>query len=85
MAAKATAKDATQVITPVQPAGEKYVTIRIPRDRDDKEDKVVWVNERRFLIQRGVPVEVPESVADILEKEEQMLEYIYEYEAKVQK
>jgi hypothetical protein len=70
---------------PFIPAAEKYVTIRVPRDRDDREDKVVWVNERRFIIQRGVPVEVPESVAAILEHEEKMLEYIYEYESKVQR
>ena len=67
------------------PKAEKYVTIRIPRDRDDREDKVVWVNERRFIIQRGIPVDVPESVAAILEQEEKMLEYIYDYEQKVQR
>lgn len=88
MATKATPKaaDPIEEVTPVEePKGEQYVTIRIPRDRDDKEDKVVWVNERRFIIKRGVPVDVPESVAAILEQEEKMLEYIYEYESKVQK
>jgi hypothetical protein len=64
---------------------EEMVTIRIPRDREDQEDKVVWVNARRFLIKRGVPVKVPESVADVLHKEEMMLEYIYDYEQKVQR
>ena len=84
-AKKETAPEAVEeeVIVPT-PRVEKMVTIRVPRDRDDKEDKVVWVNARRFLIQRGVPVTVPESVVDILAKEEQMLEYIYAYEEKMQ-
>lgn len=87
MATKVTPKAAEPIEEPqvITPRGEQYVTIRIPRDRDDKEDKVVWVNERRFIIKRGVPVDVPESVALILEQEEKMLEYIYEYEQKVQR
>ena len=68
-----------------QPAQEEYVTIRIPRDPKNKEDVVVWVNNRRFLIKRGVPVDVPLSVAKILEAQEAMLETIYDYEQKVQK
>ena len=84
-APKKVPEEVAEEVTPVVPAGEKYVTIRVHRDRDDKEDKVVWVNERRFIIQRGVPVDVPESVAAILEQEEKMLEYIYDYEQKVQR
>lgn len=64
---------------------EKKVSIRIPRERDDAEDKVVWVNQKRYLIKRGIVVEVPESVAAQLEHEERMMQYIYEYESKVQK
>ena len=63
---------------------EKIVRIRLPIERDNKEDKVVWVNDRRFLIKRGVPVDVPESVAEILENEEKMLSVRYEYERKMQ-
>ena len=48
---------------------EKTVTIRIPIERDNKEDKVVWVNGRRFLIKRGVYVDVPAAVAEILDHE----------------
>ena len=81
-----TAEAETPIINePAIPRAEQMVTIRIPRDTEDKEDKVVWVNERRFLIKRGVPVTVPESVALILEQEEKMLQYIYEYEQKVQR
>ena len=64
---------------------EKTVCIRLPIERDNKEDKVVWVNDRRFLIKRGVPVNVPESVAEILENEEKMLSVRYEYESKMQR
>ena len=64
---------------------EKWVTIRSPRDRSDDEDVVVWVNEKRYLIQRGVAVSVPSSVAEVLENQERMLTYIYNYEDRVQK
>ena len=64
---------------------EKTVRIRLPIERDNKEDKVVWVNDRRFLIKRGVPVNVPESVAEILENEEKMLSIRYEYERKMRR
>ena len=64
---------------------EKIVRIRRPIERDNKEDKVVWVNDRRFLIKRGVPVDVPESVAEILENEEKMLSIRYEYERKMRR
>ena len=64
---------------------EKTVCIRLPIERDNTEDKAVWVNDRRFLIKRGVPVDVPESVAEILENEEKMLSVRYEYESKMQR
>lgn len=64
---------------------EKTVTIRIPIERDNKEDKVVWVNDRRFLIKRGVYVDVPAAVAEILDHEEEMLQQRYEYESMMQK
>lgn len=56
------------------------VTIRLPRERDNAEDKVVWVNDRRFLIKRGVSVDVPKCVAEVLQHQEEMLEQRYEYE-----
>ena len=67
------------------PKAEIKVKVRIPREDRDQEDKVVWVNEQRYLIKRGVPVEVPESVALILEQEEKMLQYCYDFESKVQR
>lgn len=63
---------------------EEYVTIRIPRTMEKgEEDKVVWVNDKRYLIKKGVAVTVPMSVKKILEQEEKMLETIYEFESKM--
>ncbi len=59
----------------------EYVTIKIPRERKDQEDKVVWVNNDRYIIKRGVPVEVPIAVAKVLDHEERMLDKIYEFES----
>ena len=57
------------------------VTIRLSRERDNAEDVVVWVNDRRFLIKRGVSVDVPKCVAEVLQHKEEMLEQRYEYES----
>lgn len=59
-----------------KPSGEKMVKIRIPRTKADQEDVPVWVNLRSWLIKRGVEVEVPECVAEVLRHQEEMLEEI---------
>ena len=41
----------------------------------------VGVNERTWLIRRGIEVEVPECVAEVLENREMMLETIMEFES----
>lgn len=61
--------------------GEKLVRIRLPKERRDQEDVFVGVNERTWLIRRGVEVEVPECVAEVLENREMMLETIMEFES----
>lgn len=63
---------------------EKMVKIRIPRTKADQEDVFVSVNLRTYLIKRGVDVEVPESVAEVLRHQEEMLEEIMLFEAKAQ-
>lgn len=56
---------------------EKKVKIKLPRVKG--EDSVfVSVNERTWLIQRGVEVEVPECVEEVLRMQERMLEQAYE-------
>ena len=53
---------------------EKMVKIRIPRTRTDEEDVFVSVNMRTWLIKRGVEVEVPECVAEVIRHQEEMME-----------
>lgn len=75
------AKDGQQATVAEAPAvtevpKEKMVKIRIPRTRADEEDVFVSVNMRTWLIKRGVEVEVPECVAEVLRHQEEMLENI---------
>ena len=60
---------------------EKKVKIKIPRGRKDEGDVFVGINERTWLIKRGVEVEVPECVAMLLEDREMMLDRIDAFEA----
>lgn len=49
--------------------GEKLVKIKLFKDSYKyKDDVFVSVNNRNWLIQRGVEVEVPECVAEVLER-----------------
>ena len=50
---------------------EKTIKIKLPKRRDgERKDVYVSVNDRTWLIQRGVEVEVPECVAMVLEASE---------------
>ena len=64
---------------------EKMVKIRIPRTKADQEDVFVSVNLRTWQIKRGVEVEVPECVAEVLLHQEEMLEQIMLFEAENQR
>ena len=55
---------------------KKMVKIKIPRTKKDEEDVFVSVNMETFLIKRGVEVEVPDYVAEVLQHQEEMLENI---------
>jgi hypothetical protein len=55
---------------------KKMVKIKIPRTKSDQEDVFVSVNMETFLIKRGVEVEVPDYVAEVLQHQEEMLETI---------
>lgn len=61
-------------------AEKKTVKIRLPLTRNEKEDVFVGLNGKTYLIKRGVDVEVPVGVAEILERKEKMLEIAMEYE-----
>lgn len=64
---------------------EKTVKIRIPKTRKDQEDVFVSVNDRTFLIKRGVEAEVPACVAEVLQHQEEMLERIMLFEEQAAK
>ena len=55
---------------------EKMVKIRLPKTKADEDDERVWVNHRSWQIKRGVEVEVPECVAEVLRNKEIALEGI---------
>ena len=63
---------------------EKKVKIRLPRTKEDSADVFVSVNERTWIIKRGVEVEVPECVAEVIRNSEAMQEEAYEFDRKVQ-
>jgi hypothetical protein len=58
----------------VEKKPEKMVTIRLPRIKGEADSVYVSINERNWLIKRGVSVEVPECVAKLLEEQEQAIE-----------
>ena len=64
-----------------KPAKEKKVKIRLPKLRKDEPDEFVAVNGRSWLIKRGVTVEVPECVAEVLQHRDEMMETIDNFDA----
>lgn len=59
---------------------EKTVKLRLTKTKELKEPVWVRVNERKWLIQRGVEVEVPECVFEVLKHSEEMQEIIMAFE-----
>lgn len=68
--------ETTQKTAPKQETAPKMVKIRIPRTKADQEDVFVSVNNYTCIIKRGVEVEVPDFVAEVLRHQEEMLEQI---------
>lgn len=66
---------------PAADPGPKMVKVRIPRTKKDQEDVFVSVNLSTYIIKRGVEVEVPDYVAEVLRHQEEMLEQIMEFES----
>ena len=64
---------------------EKLVKIRIPKTKEQTDDVFVSVNSRTWLIQRGVEVEVPACVAEVLMHQQEMLEQAMAYEEEATK
>lgn len=60
---------------------EKLVKIKIPLERGKaNKDVFVSVNDRTWQIKRGMTVEVPECVAEVLQHEEEQLLKAAEYQ-----
>ena len=57
-------------------APRKMVKIRIPRIKKEESDVFVSVNDYTCIVKRGVEVEVPDFVAEVLQHREEMLEII---------
>jgi ribosomal protein L18E len=64
----------------VEETVEKKVTIKLEKSRLNKEDEWVAVNGNSYLIKRGEYVEVPASVAEVLQHREEMLAVAMEFE-----
>ena len=69
----------TDTKTPVK--NEKMVKVKIDLTRTERDDVYVALNGKTYLIKRGVEVEVPEGVAEILAHSEEMLTQAMEFEA----
>jgi hypothetical protein len=65
----------------VEETKTNMVKIKIPLTRKEKDDVWVSVNGNKYLIKRGVEVEVPDFVAEVLQHQEEMLDLAMEYEA----
>ena len=60
---------------------EKTVRIRLPRSEKDSGDVFVSVNEKTFLIKRGVEVDVPAYVAEVIRHAEEAEEEAYRFKS----
>ena len=63
----------------------KKVKLILPLTRTEKDDEYVCLNGKSYLIQRGVEVEVPEGVAEILRNKEKQLVEAMAFEAQASK
>ena len=70
----------TEVQTEQTKPAEQTVRVRLPLTRTQKDDVFVGLNGRTFLIKRGVDVDVPAGVAEILQHQEEALSTIMEFE-----
>lgn len=68
-----TASEETPTPEAATPEKEKMVTIILPLTREETGDVYFSVNDRSWLIKRGVAVEVPECVAEVIRNQERGL------------
>lgn len=63
----------------------KKIKIKLPKVRGQSDDVFVSVNNYTCIIKRGVEVEVPAYIKEVLDHQEEMLETIVAFEEKVRK
>lgn len=63
----------------------KMVKIRLPLTRTETNDEYVAVNGKTYQIKRGVTVEVPDYVAEVIQSSEEMLSVSMAYEEEAKK
>lgn len=68
------AKENKEPVVLNEAPADRTVRVRLPKENPQQEDMVVWVNETRYIIKRGVYVDVPLAVAEVLEHAERMEE-----------
>lgn len=56
---------------------ENYI-VKLPRDRNQDAAEVVWVNNKRYEIKRGVEVEVPKEVYEVLANREKIQDELFD-------
>lgn len=66
---------------PEKATGKDTVKILLPLTRSEKDDVFVGLNGRTYLIKRGVEVDVPVGVAEVLQHSEEMLRIGMDFEA----
>ena len=64
---------------------EELVKVKLPKTRELQEDVFVSVNRKTWLIKRGVYVEVPACVAEVLQHSEEMAEEALRFDSHVRR
>ncbi len=63
----------------------KMKKIKLPLSKEQQDDVFVSVNDKKYQIKRGVEVEVPWFVYEVLSNQEKALQTLFENQAKAQK
>lgn len=75
----ATKKVDTDLVGKVTTRGEKMVTVKVPYVKGEAREQYVGINGRRFLIQKGKEIEVPECVAEVIRNSEAQIDAALDY------
>lgn len=62
-------------------SGANRVKVRLPRNegQNANQDEFFSVNFKNYIIKRGVEVEIPEEVAEVIRNAEKATEYAMQY------